>query len=279
MTFPNADFCISQMAKTNETQKEDNKNTKRPASVRKREREKMKNQCPPKTNLIRPDPYIPYISHLQLLRRRRSHSSSSRSLRPHFEIALRQGDRGLDHLHDIDPLLRGADGERDRRHDPRPANLALELREREQIHCQEEDLVGRTEREQHLLQRGVSHSFLQHKTRSGGAGADLRAAGDSNKPTYIIRVVQIQDTAPLLLDRLVAADAAVERGIHVHVVACEVETDEALEEDCPFRVCRGEEAEEARGRAAVRDHVEDGAELCRLVEGAGGVAVEGVEEA
>lgn len=97
--------------------------------------------------------------------------------------------------------------------------------------------------------------------------------------TYIIRVVEVEDAAPLLLDRLVAAHTAVERRIHVHVVAREIETDEALEEDGPLCVCRGEEAEQTRGRAAVRHHVEDRAELCRLVECAGGIAVEGVEQA
>lgn len=166
-------------------QKEYNdKNTKRLESERKEKRKK--NQCPPKANLIQPVPASGNSHiHLQLLRWRRS-SSSSRSLRPHFQIALRQGDRGLDHLHDVDPLLRGADRERDRRHNPRPANLSLELRERQQIHGQEEALVGRTEREQYLLQPDISpfSNTKQHPGVAGaGAGADafyLRAAGDNN---------------------------------------------------------------------------------------------------
>lgn len=115
--------------------------------------------------------------------------------------------------------------------------------------------------------------------RRHGRGCSLSPRRGGGTTTYIIRVVQIQDPTPLLLDRLVATNTAVEGRIHVHVVAREIETNEALEEDGPLRVCRREEAEQACGRAAVRHHVEDGAKLCRLVEGARGVAVEGVEEA
>ena len=67
--------------------------------------------------------------------------------------------------------------------------------------------------------------------------------------------------------------------VHVHVVTGEVETDEALEEDGPARECGGEEDQKARCCAAVRHHVQDGAEARRLAEVSGSVAVEGVEEA
>lgn len=98
--------------------------------------------------------------------------------------------------------------------------------------------------------------------------------------TYLVGVVQVQDVATAAIDLLVAPARAAhhQRGIHVHVVAGEVEGDEALEDDGPAREGGGEEDEQTRRRAAVRHHIEDGAEAGRLAEVAGGVAVEGVEE-
>ena len=108
----------------------------------------------------------------------------------------------------------------------------------------------------------------------GGTGWDGRGAD-------LVGVVQIQDPAAALVDLLVRlADAAHDqRGVHVHVVAGEVEGDEALEDDGPAREGGGEEDEQARRRAAVGHHVEHGAEARRLAEVARGVAVESVEEA
>lgn len=84
-----------------------------------------------------------------------------------------------------------------------------------------------------------------------------------------------------LVDVLVARVGASddEGGVHVHVVARKVEGDEALEENGPSRKGRGQEDEQARGGAAIRHHVEDGAEARRLLEEAGSVAVESVEQA
>lgn len=65
----------------------------------------------------------------------------------------------------------------------------------------------------------------------------------------------------------------------MHVVAGEVEGNQALEDDSPAREGGREEDEQAGRGAAVRDHVEDGAEARGLLEEAGGVAVDGVEEA
>lgn len=70
-----------------------------------------------------------------------------------------------------------------------------------------------------------------------------------------------------------------ERRVHVHVVACKVDGDEALEDDGPAREGRRQEDQQARRGAAVRDHVEDGTEAGRLLEDAGSIAVECVEEA
>lgn len=76
-----------------------------------------------------------------------------------------------------------------------------------------------------------------------------------------------------------AAAAHGESGIHVHVVAGEVETDEELEDHAPARHGGREEDEEAGGGAAICHHVQDSSELCRLVEGTGGIAIESVQKA
>lgn len=75
------------------------------------------------------------------------------------------------------------------------------------------------------------------------------------------------------------APAHSERRIHMNIVAREIQTNQSLEQDRPPRKRAREEDEQARGSAAIGDHVEDRAELGGLVEGTGGVAVEGVEEA
>lgn len=70
-----------------------------------------------------------------------------------------------------------------------------------------------------------------------------------------------------------------EGSIHVDVVAGEVEGDEPLEEDGPARPGGREENEEAGGRAAVRHHVQNSAELGRLFKIPRGISVQCVEEA
>lgn len=65
----------------------------------------------------------------------------------------------------------------------------------------------------------------------------------------------------------------------MHIVAGEVECNQALEDDGPSRECRGQENQQARGGAAVRDHVQDGAEASRLVKSSGSISVESVEQA
>lgn len=65
----------------------------------------------------------------------------------------------------------------------------------------------------------------------------------------------------------------------MHVVAGEVERNQALEDDGPSGKSRRQKDEQARGGAAVGDHVQDGAEPGRLVKGPGGISVEGVEQA
>lgn len=98
--------------------------------------------------------------------------------------------------------------------------------------------------------------------------------------SYLVRVVQVQQPALRLINALVAGVHAAnhERGIHVHVVAREVQRDEALEQDGEARERRREEDEQAGGGAAVGHHVKHGAEARRLLEVTRSVAVQRVEE-
>lgn len=101
------------------------------------------------------------------------------------------------------------------------------------------------------------------------------------KRRYLVGVVERQDAAARLVDVLVAVLGAAhgQGGVHVHVVARQVERDQALEQDGPAREGRRQEHEQAGRGAAVRHHVEHGAEAGRLLKVARRVAVEGVEQA
>jgi hypothetical protein len=70
-----------------------------------------------------------------------------------------------------------------------------------------------------------------------------------------------------------------QRGVHVHVVAREVEGDQTLEEDGPAGEGGRQENQQTRRGAAVRDHVQDGAEARRLLEVARGIAVQRIQQA
>lgn len=85
---------------------------------------------------------------------------------------------------------------------------------------------------------------------------------------------------PLLINVLVAlaAPAHGQSRIHVHVVAGKVETDEQLEDHAPSGLGRRQKDEETCRGAAVRHHIQHCAELCGLLELAGSVAVQGIEQ-
>ena len=99
--------------------------------------------------------------------------------------------------------------------------------------------------------------------------------------THLVRVIQVQEPALALVDILVARVGAAndERGIHVHVVTGKIKSNEALEDNGPSWERGREEDEQARGSAAVGDHVENGAEAGRLLKDAGCVAIDGIEKA
>lgn len=65
----------------------------------------------------------------------------------------------------------------------------------------------------------------------------------------------------------------------MHVVACEVQRDQKLEDHAPSRLRGGEENEQTCRGAAVGDHVQDCAEAGRLLVDPRGMAIEGVEQA
>lgn len=70
-----------------------------------------------------------------------------------------------------------------------------------------------------------------------------------------------------------------ERGVHVHVVACKIKTDQALEQDSPSRPGRAEKYQQTSGCATVSYHVEHRAKGSGLVIDTGCIAVKAVQEA
>lgn len=65
----------------------------------------------------------------------------------------------------------------------------------------------------------------------------------------------------------------------MHIVAGEVERDEALEEDSPSGESGREENQEAGSCASISHHVKDSTETGRLFEPPRGVTVEGIKKA
>jgi hypothetical protein len=98
--------------------------------------------------------------------------------------------------------------------------------------------------------------------------------------TYLVGVVEIHE-AVLGGNVLVAlALAAHDQGsVHVHVVACEVQADQDLEDHREGGFRGGEEDQQAGGCAAIGDHVQDCAEAGGLLEFARSHAIEGIEQA
>jgi tRNA G26 N,N-dimethylase Trm1 len=98
--------------------------------------------------------------------------------------------------------------------------------------------------------------------------------------TYLVGVVKMHN-AVLRRHVLVALALAAhhQRRVHVHVMAGEIQTDQALENHRVRGLRSGKEDQQASGRAAISDHVEDGAEASGLLELARGHAVQRIEEA
>lgn len=99
--------------------------------------------------------------------------------------------------------------------------------------------------------------------------------------THLVGVVQVQEPTAALVDILVTGIGAShgQGGIHMNVVAREVEGEEHLENNGPSRERARQENKQARSGAPISDHVEDGTEARRLLESARGVTVEGIQKA
>lgn len=102
----------------------------------------------------------------------------------------------------------------------------------------------------------------------------------SGNGAYLVRVVKVQDVRTALIHLLMglALSTHYQRRIHVHIVTSEIHGNQSLENNRPTRECGSEKDEQASGCASIGYHVEDGTETCGLLEDAGCVAVQGVEE-
>jgi hypothetical protein len=78
-------------------------------------------------------------------------------LPPRLDVSFGKSNGRLDHLHDVDPLLGGTDGESCRRNDPRPVVSVGKVGEAQEVEGEEEDLVGGTEGEQDFLWNWSEH--------------------------------------------------------------------------------------------------------------------------
>lgn len=110
-----------------------------------------------------------------------------------------------------------------------------------------------------------------------GLGGELRT---SEGLAHLVGIVEAEKPVLARIDVLVARIGARDNkgSIHVHVVAGEIKGNQALEDDGPSREGGGQEDNETGRGAAIRHHVEDGAEASRLFVDARDVAIEGVEE-
>lgn len=100
-------------------------------------------------------------------------------------------------------------------------------------------------------------------------------------PTYLVRIIQVHNPAPTRADILMTLPLPTHRKgrIHMHIMTRKVQTDEALEHHTIGRLGRRQKDQQARGCAAIGDHVKDCSEAGGLPEFSRGPAIEGVEEA
>jgi hypothetical protein len=123
-------------------------------------------------------------------------------------------------------------------------------------------------------------SFMTQKVKRTFCDRVSFGLRQNGRQTYVVGVVLLQDPAPALIHVLVALFAAAhaQRRIHVHIVARQVERDEALEHDAPARESLRQEDEQAGRGASVCDHVQYRTKFGALFEPARCVAVKGIEE-
>lgn len=97
---------------------------------------------------------------------------------------------------------------------------------------------------------------------------------------YPAGVILVQDPAAARVDLLVALRRAThaQRSVHVHVVASQVQTDQALKQDRPPRPGRAQEDQKTRGGAPIRDHVEHTTKSRGLVVESRKISIQRIEE-
>ena len=98
-------------------------------------------------------------------------------------------------------------------------------------------------------------------------------------PTHLICIIQMQHPTPTSLHLLMTLPPSRQTCIHMHIMACEVQTDEALEHNAPPWERARQEHEQAGGRASVCHHVQHGAEGGGLIVFPRGEPVGSVEDA
>jgi hypothetical protein len=123
-------------------------------------------------------------------------------------------------------------------------------------------------------------SFMAQKVKSTFCGLLAVQIAELERATHVVGVVLLQDPAPALIHVLVAlsATAHAQCRVHVHIMTRQVQRNEALEDDAPTGECLRQEDEQTRCCAPVRDHIQHCTKLCRLIETASRVPIEGIEQ-
>ena len=126
-------------------------------------------------------------------------------------------------------------------------------------------------------------SFIRQKTNRTiyiDQQTQMTSKISQHKGAHFVGIVEVQDPAARLVDIFMAfAGATHGQGrIHVHVMAGQVERNQALKDDGPAGESRCEEDEQARCCTSIGDHVKKSAEASRLVKVARGITVESIEE-
>lgn len=97
---------------------------------------------------------------------------------------------------------------------------------------------------------------------------------------YPAVVVLVEDPAAAGVNLLVALVRAThaQSGIHVHVVTGQIQADQALENNGPPGPGGAQENDQARGRAAVRHHIQHSTKGGRLIEVTRRISIQCVEQ-
>lgn len=136
--------------------------------------------------------------------------------------------------------------------------------EAEQVQCDEEQLICSAGDEKNRLNGDVSFLLVTIKVK-----------------TYLVGVVQVHDPTPLGVHILVALSLTThdKSCVHVHVVTCQIQRDQTLEDNAVSRLCSRQENEQAGGRASIGDHIQYSPKASALLKFASRDPIEGIEQA